>query len=351
MNYKMEQKIKLTEYSHGYGCGCKISPSVLSSILGGAKSKLQFPNMIVGNSTNDDAAVIDLGNGQALVSTTDFFMPIVDDAFNFGRIAATNAISDIYAMGAKPIMALAILGWPIDKLPADIASEVMRGAIQVCDEAGIPLAGGHSIDSPEPIFGLSVNGIVDKTKVLTNQGIQKGDYLFITKPLGVGIITTAHKMGKANDADLQNAVDSMCRLNKLGEVLSKVKGVHALTDITGFGLFGHLLEMLNETGLAVKINTEQWPLLPNINTYLAQYTIPAITYRNWNSYGNRVQEPSADVLHIGCDPQTSGGLLIAVAPEGIDELTALMKEYNVPLNCLDAIGQVISKEGEWEVVF
>ena len=347
----METKIKLTEYSHGYGCGCKISPAILSEILGKAKSSLSFPNLLVGNSTNDDAAIVDLGNGQALVATTDFFMPIVDDAFDFGRIAATNAISDVYAMGGKPIMALAILGWPIDKLPTEVAAEVMRGAIQVCDEAGIPLAGGHSIDSPEPIFGLSVNGIVDKNKVLTNQGIQQGDYLFITKPLGVGIITTAHKMGKATESDLQIAIDSMCSLNKLGEALSNVKGVHALTDITGFGLFGHLLEMLNDTDLSAKINTEQWPLLPNLNHYLAQYTIPAITYRNWNSYGTRIQEPSADVLHIGCDPQTSGGLLIAIAPEAIDELLLLMKAYNIPLNCFEAIGKVINKEGEWEVVF
>jgi selenide,water dikinase len=319
--------------------------------LGGAKSKLQFPNMIVGNSTNDDAAVMDLGNGQALVSTTDFFMPIVDDAFNFGRIAATNAISDVYAMGGKPIMALAILGWPIDKLPAELASEVMRGAVEVCDTAGIPIAGGHTIDSPEPIFGLAVNGLVQRHKILTNQGIQKGDLLFITKPLGVGIITTAHKMGKASDEDLNNAIESMCRLNSIGALLPLIEGVHALTDVTGFGLFGHLLEMLEGTGLAALIDTKSWPVLPNIDKYLAQYTIPAITYRNWNSYGTSVQEPSADVLHLGCDPQTSGGLLIAVAPEAVDELASLLKENNIPESCLAPTGKVISKEGEWEVVF
>ncbi|MFN5347694.1 MAG: selenide, water dikinase SelD [Bacteroidota bacterium] len=347
----MENKIKLTEFSHGYGCGCKISPAVLSSILSGAKSKLQFPNMIVGNATNDDAAVMDLGNGQALVSTTDFFMPIVDDAFNFGKIAATNAISDVFAMGGKPIMALAILGWPIDKLPAELASEVMRGAVEVCDAAGIPLAGGHTIDSPEPIFGLAVNGLVQRDKILTNQGIQKGDFLFITKPLGVGVIATAHKMGKASDEDLNNAIESMCRLNSIGALLPAIKGVHALTDVTGFGLFGHLLEMLEGTGFAALIDTSSWPVLPNINKYLAQYTIPAITYRNWNSYGMRVEEPNADVLHLGCDPQTSGGLLIAVAPEAVDELVALLKENNIPESCLAPIGRVISKEGEWEVVF
>ena len=347
----MENKVKLTEFSHGYGCGCKISPSVLSSILGGAKSKLQFPNMIVGNSTNDDAAVMDLGNGQALVSTTDFFMPIVDDAFDFGRIAATNAISDVFAMGGKPLMALAILGWPIDKLPAELASEVMRGAVEVCDAAGIPIAGGHTIDSPEPIFGLAVNGLVQRDKILTNQGIQKGDLLFITKPLGVGIITTAHKMGKASDDDLNNAIESMCLLNSIGTMLASNKGIHALTDVTGFGLFGHLLEMLEGTGLAALIDTKSWPVLPNVDKYLAQYTIPAITYRNWNSYGSRVQEPSADVLHLGCDPQTSGGLLIAVAPEAIDDLMDIMSEYSIPSNCVETIGRVISKEGEWEVVF
>ncbi|MFM7015040.1 MAG: selenide, water dikinase SelD [Bacteroidota bacterium] len=346
----MENPIKLTAFSHGYGCGCKIAPSVLSEIIGNAKSKLQFPGLLVGNASNDDAAVFDLGNGQALVATTDFFMPIVDDAFDFGRIAATNAISDVYAMGGKPIMALAILGWPIDKLPASVASEVMRGAIQVCDEAGIPLAGGHSIDSPEPIFGLAVNGLVKTDKVLTNQGVKAGDVLFITKPLGVGIITTAQKMGKAIEEDIMNAINTMCTMNKIGEVLAELKGVHALTDITGFGLFGHLLEMLNETGLSAEINTEQWPLLPNINHYLAQYTIPAITYRNWNSYGHKVKEPSADVLHLGCDPQTSGGLLVAVAPEAIDELLALMRQYNIPESCMQAIGVVNEKVGEWEVV-
>jgi selenide,water dikinase len=307
--------------------------------------------MIVGNSTNDDAAVMDLGNGQALVSTTDFFMPIVDDAFDFGRIAATNAISDIYAMGAKPIMALAILGWPIDKLPAELASEVMRGAVEVCDAAGIPIAGGHTIDSPEPIFGLAVNGLVQRDKILTNQGIQKGDLLFITKPLGVGIITTAHKMGKASDDDLNNAIESMCLLNSIGTMLASNKGIHALTDVTGFGLFGHLLEMLEGTGLAALIDTKSWPVLPNVDKYLAQYTIPAITYRNWNSYGTRVEEPNADVLHLGCDPQTSGGLLIAVAPEAIDDLMDIMSEYSIPSNCVETIGRVISKEGEWEVVF
>ena len=345
----MEHKIKLTEFSHGYGCGCKISPAVLSSILSGAKSKLEFPNMIVGNSTNDDAAVMDLGNGQALVSTTDFFMPIVDDAFQFGKIAATNAISDVYAMGGKPIMALAILGWPIDKLPAELATEVMRGAVEVCDAAGIPLAGGHTIDSPEPIFGLAVNGLVNREKILTNQGVQKGDLLFVTKPLGVGIITTAHKMGKASDEDLNNAVASMCSLNSVGALLPTIKGVHALTDVTGFGLFGHLLEMLEGTELAALINTNSWPVMPNIDKYLDQYTIPAITYRNWNSYGTRVEEPSADVLHIGCDPQTSGGLLIAVAPEAIDELVRLLKENNIPESCLTPIGRVISKIGRAHV--
>ena len=240
---KSGDAIKLTQYSHGAGCGCKISPQVLDEIL---KSNLEIPdhkNLIVGNHSKDDAAVFNLGNGTALISTTDFFMPIVDDPFDFGRIAAANAISDVYAMGGKPIVAIAILGWPVNSLPAEIAQKVIEGGRSICMEAGIPLAGGHSIDSPEPIFGLAVNGIVDTNNIKQNNQAKAGDILFLTKPLGVGILTTAEKKGILLAGDEGIAAKQMMQLNKVGEALGKIDGVSALTDVTGFGLLGHLVEM------------------------------------------------------------------------------------------------------------
>jgi selenide,water dikinase len=305
-------EIKLTQYSHGYGCGCKIAPSVLAEILDGNKSGNSFAGLIVGNDSQDDAAVMDLGNGKGLISTTDFFMPIVDDPYDFGRIAATNAISDIYAMGGTPVLAVAILGWPIDKLPADVAGKVLAGGRAVCQAAGIPLAGGHSIDSPEPIFGLAVNGLIDLVNLKQNNTAKEGDYLYLTKPLGAGIITTAAKKGIVKSEDLEVAVGLMTTLNTIGQQLGEIPQVHALTDVTGFGLFGHLIEMAEGSNLSAVINPDTLPVIPGIETYLQQYAIPAITYRNWNSYGHKIEEPDVDLLHIGCDPQTSGGLLIAV---------------------------------------
>lgn len=339
-------EIKLTQYSHGYGCGCKIAPAVLDEILKGNESSGDFPGLLVGNSTRDDAAVLDIGNGWAIVSTTDFFMPIVDDPFDFGRIAATNAISDIYAMGGKPNLAIAILGWPVDKLAPEIAAKVVAGGRSVCAEAGIPLAGGHSIDSPEPIFGLAVNGMVKTDRLLRNNTAEAGDLLFLTKPLGVGIITTAEKMGKASPEYVQMAISNMTTLNKIGELLGEIKGVHAVTDVTGFGLFGHLLEMAEGSNLAAELHLPNIPELPGLDTYMNQFTIPAITYRNWNSYGHLLTEPDARTLHIGCDPQTSGGLLISIAPSDKDELITLMKTYGVADVCLKPIGELKEKKGE-----
>jgi selenide,water dikinase len=303
--------------------------------------------MIVGNSTNDDAAVMDLGNGQALVSTTDFFMPIVDDAFNFGKIAATNAISDVYAMGGKPLMALAILGWPIDKLPAELASEVMRGAVEVCDTAGIPIAGGHTIDSPEPIFGLAVNGLVRRDKILTNQGIQKGDLLFITKPLGVGIITTAHKMGKANEEDLNNAIESMCRLNSIGALLPSIKGVHALTDVTGFGLLGHCIEMADGANLSAELYYSKIPVIAGAKEYLSQRIVPDATYRNWNSYSTKTSfEKGVNVMeafNLLPDPQTNGGLLFSVNPNALEKVLSLLNQNGLD-NFIEPIGVFVARK-------
>lgn len=338
----MSVEIKLTEYSHGYGCGCKIAPAVLDEILKGNESNLNFPNLLVGNTSRDDAAVLEIGNGFALISTTDFFMPIVDDPYEFGRIAATNAISDIYAMGGQPNLAIAILGWPVDKISPEIAAKVIAGGRSICEEANIPLAGGHSIDSPEPIFGLAVNGIIKSNQLLRNDSAQEGDLLFLTKPIGVGIITTAQKMGKARPDDMKKAIESMTTLNKIGAQLTGVDGVHALTDVTGFGLFGHLLEMAQGSGLGAHLNITQLPELDNLDEYMNQYTIPAITYRSWNSYGHLIQEPDARVLHIGCDPQTSGGLLIAINEKNVPELLTLFKENEIDPRCWKPIGKMVA---------
>jgi selenide,water dikinase len=337
------QEIKLTSFSHGFGCGCKIAPSVLDVILKNNMASAHYPNLLVGNKDKDDAAVYDMGNGSGLISTADFFMPIVDDPFDFGRIAATNAISDVYAMGGSPVMAIAILGWPVDKIAPEIAAEVLRGGRTVCEEAGIPLAGGHSIDSPEPIFGLSVNGFVDLKNLKKNNTAKAGDIIFLTKSLGVGIITTAVKKGIALPNDLSRAIESMTTLNKIGVELAEIEGVHAMTDVTGFGLFGHLIEMAEGSDLSVEIDFQKLPVINGLKPYLDQYAIPAITYRNWNSYSIKINEIGADALHIGCDPQTSGGLLIAVDPTLKDEIIKLFQKFNLNENCLHPLGKFIPK--------
>ncbi|MBC7418175.1 MAG: selenide, water dikinase SelD, partial [Pedobacter sp.] len=309
------EKIKLTQYSHGAGCGCKISPVVLDTIL---HSKIKYEadkNLLVGNNTRDDAAVYDLGNGTALISTTDFFMPIVDDPFDFGRIASANAISDVYAMGGKPILAIAILGWPIDKLAPEVAQKVMDGARSICAEAGISLAGGHSIDCPEPVFGLAVNGIVDVKNLKQNSTAVAGCKLYLTKALGVGILTTAQKKGvlKVEHADI--APNSMSKLNSIGEVIGKLDYVKAMTDVTGFGLLGHLSEMCEGSNLRAEINFERVPKLAVVDEYLEQNSIPGGTNRNWASYGHKIGAITDRQKHLLADPQTSGGLLVAVLPE------------------------------------
>src|SRR5450432_3083874 len=277
-----ETSIKLTQYSHGAGCGCKISPLILDKILSGNLTVPDNKKLIVGNHTKDDAAVYDLGNGTALISTTDFFMPIVDDAFEFGRIAAANAISDVYAMGGKPILAIAILGWPINIIPPEIAQKVIEGGRSICMEAGIPLAGGHSIDSPEPIFGLAVNGLADIKNIKQNNTAKEGDILFLTKPLGVGILTTAEKKGLLQERHMRLASDQMMQLNWVGESLGKIEGVHAMTDVTGFGLLGHLVEMAEGSGLSVVIDFEKVPLIiDDLKKYIDQRCVPGGTARNW----------------------------------------------------------------------
>jgi selenide,water dikinase len=322
--------IRLTQFSHGAGCGCKISPKVLDTIL---KSNFTVPDnkkLLVGNSSKDDAAAFDLENGQALISTTDFFTPIVDDAFDFGRIASANAISDVYAMGGKPILAIAILGWPIDKLPPELAQKVIEGSRAICAEAGITLAGGHSIDTAEPIFGLAVSGLVDIKNLKRNNTAKEGDILFLTKPLGVGILTTAEKKGLLKEEHKQVAAKQMMQLNKAGEALGNLDGVTAMTDVTGFGLLGHLVEMAEGSGLSAEINFSDVPLIiEDLKFYVDNKSIPGGTNRNWDSYGNKIGEIRDYHRTILADPQTSGGLLIAVDPSSVNEVRKLLVDFKL----------------------
>ena len=322
------QEVKLTQYSRGAGCGCKIAPAVLEEILSGSKTQAGDAKLLVGNDTADDAAAYDMGNGTALISTTDFFMPIVDDAYDFGRIAAANAISDVYAMGGRPIVALAILGWPVEKLPAALAKRVLEGARAICTTAGITMAGGHSIDSAEPIFGLSVNGICDIANLKKNCTAREGDYIFLTKSIGVGILATAQKRGVLKPEHESVMLQQMTMLNSLGEKLGRIGGVTALTDITGFGIGGHLIEMAEGAGLSAELYYSKLPLVDGAKEYLSQRIVPDATYRNWNGYGNKIHfEPGVDVMEafsILPDPQTNGGLLISVDPASIDEISKLM---------------------------
>lgn len=256
--------LRLTQYSHGAGCGCKIAPQVLTEILQSRLERIDAPGLLVGYDSRDDAAVLDLGDGTAIISTTDFFMPIVDDPTTFGRIAATNAISDVYAMGGQPLMAIAILGWPVNVLPASVAAQVLDGGRMACHDAGIPLAGGHSIDAPEPIFGLAVTGRVSIQNLRRNDTARPGDLLYLTKALGIGILTTALKRGLIDESGVKPAVDTMCQMNRAGQALAAIAGVHAMTDVTGFGLAGHLLEMCTPAGLVAELDAASLPLLPGV---------------------------------------------------------------------------------------
>jgi len=335
---KLVKEIKMTKYSHGAGCGCKISPKALTTILKSNIIPVETDKLIVGNDTRDDAAVYDIGGGKGIISTTDFFLPIVDDPFNFGKIAAANAISDIYAMGGKPIMAIAILGWPVDKLSNEVANEVLEGGRAICKEAGIPLAGGHSIDNPEPIFGLAVTGMVDLDKLKRNDKAEAGSTLFLTKPLGVGILSTAQKNGTIKPEHAEIAPNSMMKLNNVGDKLSKLKGVTAMTDVTGFGLLGHLLEVCEGSNLSAILDYNKIPVFDSAIEYIDKRNIPGGTKRNWESYGEKVSIPDDfNIQTILCDAQTSGGLLIAVKEENANEVQQILKEeklYNEPIGVL-----------------
>jgi selenide,water dikinase len=322
--------IKLTQFSHGAGCGCKISPAILDKILHSSVPGTVDPRLLVGNDKRDDAAVLDLGNGTALISTTDFFMPIVDDAFDFGRIASANAISDVYAMGGRPVLAIAILGWPIDKLAPEVAQRVLEGSRAVCAEAGITLAGGHSIDCPEPVFGLAVNGLVSLDHLKQNSTAVAGCRLYLTKALGVGILSTAQKRGVLRPEDAAIALESMVRLNKPGEIFGGLESVKAMTDVTGFGLLGHLSEMCEGSGVSAVLEFEKVPVIGSLSDYLEQGCIPGGTVRNWKSYGHKVSVLTDIQRNVLADPQTSGGLLVAVTEEGTPVLEALLEEHRLP---------------------
>jgi len=337
------ESIKLTQYSHGAGCGCKISPKNLEVILKSSQPILWDKKLLVGYDSRDDAAVYDIGHDQAIISTTDFFMPIVDDPFDFGRIAATNAISDVYAMGGKPILAIAILGWPINKLSPEVAQQVVDGGRVVCQLAGISLAGGHSIDNPEPIFGLAVTGLIDKYRIKQNNTAREGDLLFLTKPLGIGILSTAQKKGLLHPEDEKVMIETMCTLNQIGMDLGNLDGVHAMTDVTGFGLLGHLLEMVNGSGYSASLYLNQIPLLPNLQQYLEADAYPGGTIRNWESYGHEVEPLDETWRLILADPQTSGGLLIAVNPDSEKIIFELLKKNNLHSKVIGQLGPIKQK--------
>lgn len=344
-----KDKVRLTQYSHGAGCGCKISPQVLDTILHSEQAKFIDPNLLVGNETRDDAAVYALDNGTSIISTTDFFMPIVDSPFDFGRIAATNAISDIYAMGGKPIMAIAILGWPVNLLSPTIAREVVDGGRFVCHQAGIALAGGHSIDAPEPIFGLAVTGIVPTERVKRNSSAQAGCKLFLTKPLGIGVLTTAEKKSLLKSEHVGLATEVMCQLNKAGAGFADIDGVKAMTDVTGFGLLGHLSEMCAGAGLRAILNYQAIPRLPGVDEYIALGCVPGGTQRNFASYGHLLGELADSWRDLLCDPQTSGGLLLAVSDDAQPEVLATAARLGISLTAIGELQDAIPGQPMIEV--
>lgn len=323
-----DQPIKLTSFSHGGGCGCKIAPGVLAEIL---KSSTGFPlpkELMVGIETADDAAVYKLNNEQALIATTDFFMPIVDDPFDFGRIAATNAISDVYAMGGTPIMALALVGMPVNKLPLETIGQIIRGGESVCAEAGIPIAGGHTIDSVEPIYGLVVMGLVHPSKVKRNADARAGDVLVLGKPLGVGVLSAALKKDALGKEGYDAMIANTTKLNKPGRLLAEMAGVHALTDVTGFGLLGHLLELARGAQLSAQLEMNAIPLLPGVLQLAHDGYFTGASSRNWDAYGKDVQLDAAITpaqRALLTDPQTSGGLLVSCDPAAVDEVLALFE--------------------------
>jgi selenide,water dikinase len=341
----MNDSIKLTQYSHGGGCGCKIAPSVLAEMLAAMPRPPSYPNLMVGTESSDDAAVYKLNESQAIVVTTDFFMPIVDDARDFGRIAATNALSDVYAMGATPILALAVVGMPINKLPLDTIREILAGGASVCEAANIPLAGGHSIDAPEPIYGLAAVGVAHPDHIKRNDRAQAGDVLILGKPLGVGVLSAALKKGDLSEEGYRQMVDTTTQVNRVGATLGGVSSVHAMTDVTGFALLGHLLEVCRGSKLGAEVDFNALPIL-SVALGLAEkgYSTGAAD-RNWSSYGAEVDLPQGFPewqRKLLCDPQTSGGLLVACAANEADKVLATFREQGFAAACV--IGKMVAGE-------
>ena len=323
------ERIRLTEFSHGGGCGCKIAPAILSDMLSTMPLRGLPKDLLVGTETSDDAAVYRLNDTQALVATTDFFTPVVDDPYDFGRIAATNAISDIYAMGARPIMALALVGMPLEKLPVSVIRQVLEGGESVCAQAGIPIAGGHSIDTLEPIYGLVALGLVHPDKVKKNSSAKAGDVLILGKPLGIGILSAALKKGKLSEAGYRQMIDWTTRLNTPGEKLADMPGVHALTDVTGFGLAGHLLEICRGSKLSAEVKFDALPVISEALDWLKQGVATGASDRNWKGYGQDVRFSGDEWKRkLLTDPQTSGGLLVACAPDAQERVLKIFKEQN-----------------------
>lgn len=341
---------RLTSLSHGGGCGCKIAPGVLAELLRGVATQIVPPELLVGIETSDDAAVYQINDEQAIVATTDFFMPIVDDAFDFGRIAATNAISDVYAMGGTPLFALALVGMPVNVLSTDTIGQILAGGQAVCKDAGIPIAGGHTIDSVEPIYGLVVIGLVNPKHIKRNDQVRSGDRLILGKPLGVGVLSTALRKQVLGDAGYAAMLAATTQLNKVGPILAKLDGVHAMTDVTGFGLAGHALEMARGSKVSINLSWANVPLLEGVAELAVQGMTTGGGNRNWTAYGGDVQVDNSlltdiSVCNLLSDPQTSGGLLVACAPEAAQEVLALFRangfdqaqdigavDLNVPLN-------------------
>jgi selenide, water dikinase len=350
-NANLRHSPRLTSLSHGGGCGCKIAPGILADLLKRSAPLPFFPDLLVGNDTADDAAVYRINDEQAIVATTDFFMPIVDDPFDFGRIAATNALSDVYAMGGKPIMALAIVGMPINVLPHEVIAAVLKGGESVCAEAGIPVAGGHSIDSVEPIYGLVAIGLVHPKRVKRNAAARAGDVLILGKPLGVGILSAALKKDQLDAAGYAAMIAATTKLNRPGADLAALETVHALTDITGFGLLGHTLELSRGSKLTARLRYADLPWLPGVEAFARAGVATGASARNWSAYGRDIVLASS--LHdmaqtLLTDPQTSGGLLVSCAPEAVDEVLAIFRADG--FNQAAVIGEMIDGESRVEVI-
>jgi selenide, water dikinase len=340
------EAIKLTQYAKATGCSCKIAPAQLEEILAQNSPGAAFPQLLVGNGSNDDAAVYALDEQTALIATTDFFTPVVDEAFEFGRIAAANALSDVYAMGGKSIMAIAILGWPVDTLPSSLAQQVIEGGRAACADAGIPLAGGHSIIAAEPFFGLCVNGLVLRTQLKKNNTAEEGDLLFLTKPIGSGILTTARKRGVLEDPAYKVLVEQLTKLNRIGAQLGELTSVTAMTDVTGFGLLGHLIEMAKGSGLSAEVYYGMIPIMEGVKELAAQRVVPDATYRNWNGYSAQTAFGSGvdvmEAFNLLPDPQTNGGLLFSVNESGVKEVQTMLRAEGFEAHT-EPIGRLVAK--------